>query len=173
MLAAYSRSGGELRLNSNVREWVSTLASAAAAIFALFALVVSIGVFDRTTELQANVAAGDALERHLEYAAARGVHVGDDPATQQSRADSSAEYKSAAIHGLYTANIIYDITESTDETRSWTNTAGDLLRQYKEPLRLAMEQDSSRCQELDKDFLEFARSELGMDWCSQGLSGLF
>jgi hypothetical protein len=160
-----------LRLNRDVRDSISALGTAAAAILALFALIVSIRVFDRTTELQANIAAGDALERHLEYAAARGVYVGDDPATQQSSADSAAEYRSAAIHGLYTANIIYDITESTDETRSWTNTAGDLLRQYKEPLRLAMEQDSSRCQELDKDFLEFARSELGRDWCSQGLSG--
>jgi hypothetical protein len=161
-----------LRLNRDFLESISALGTATAAIFALFALIVSISVFDRTTELQANIAAGDALERHLEYAAARGVYVGDDPATQQSNADSAAEYRSAAIHGLYTANIIYDITESTDETRSWTNTAGDLLRQYREPLRLAMEQDSSRCQELDKDFLEFARSELGRDWCSQGLSGL-
>lgn len=158
-----------MRQNSSVREWINTLGSIATAIFALLALVVSLRVFDSTTELQANVAAGDALERHFEYAAARGVYVGDDPATQQS----SAEYRSVAIHGLYTANIIYDITESTDETRSWTNTAGDLLRQYKAPLRLAIEQDSSRCQELDKDFLEFARGELGRDWCSQGLSGLF
>jgi hypothetical protein len=154
MLAAYSCSVGELRLNSNVREWVNTLGSIATAIFALLALVVSLRVFDSTTELQANVAAGDALQRHFEYAAARGVYVGDDPTTKQSSADSAAEYRSVAIHGLYTANIIYDITESTDETRSWTNTAGDLLRQYKEPLRLAMEQDSSRCQELDKDFLQ-------------------
>jgi hypothetical protein len=70
-----------LRLNGSSHEWITALGSVAAAIFALFALVVSIRVFDSTTELQANIAAGDALERQLQYGAARGVYVGDDPAT--------------------------------------------------------------------------------------------
>jgi hypothetical protein len=30
-----------------------------------------------------------------------------------------------------------------------------------------------RCEELDSDFLEFARQELGGDWCAQRWKGIF
>jgi hypothetical protein len=142
-------------------------------IAAAVALVLTFQVFDRTNEMQANIAAGDALQRHLEYAADRGVWVGQEAATQEASAESPGAYRSVAIHGLYTANLMYDITENTDETRSWANTASDLLQQYEKPLKESMEQEDLRCEELDNDFLEFARQELGDDWCPQGWRGIF
>jgi hypothetical protein len=143
---------------------VGTIISGAVAVAAL---ILTFLVFARTNAMQANVAAGDALQRHLEYAADRGVWVGQDPATQEASADSPGEYRSAAIHGLYSANLIYDIAEGTGEMRAWKNTASDLLQQYEKPLKESMKQEDLRCDELDTDFLAFARQVLGGDWCPQ------
>jgi hypothetical protein len=140
---------------------------------AAIALVLTILVFAQTNTMQANIAAGDALQRHFEYAADRGVWVGQDPATQEASAYSPGQYRSAAIHGLYSANLIYDVAEGSGELRSWEHTASDLLQQYEKPLKEVMKQEDLRCDELDRDFLEFARQELGGDWCPQIWEGIY
>jgi hypothetical protein len=145
---------------------IQAYGTVASVVIAFLAVGISTFVYYQTNELQATIAAGEALQRHFEYAAARGVYLEQEPAAQERNAHSAAEHTSAAIHGLYTSNVIYDLTDNTDEKRAWRSTARDLLRQYEEKLKKRGGDNDSLCQEVDKQFLRLARKELGNDWCS-------
>jgi hypothetical protein len=147
----------------------SAIFTALGALVAAFALVLSYATLDRSTEQQANIGASDALQEHFSYAAERKVWIGQDPETQEANMKNHEAYTSVALHGLYTANFIYDLTEPTDETRSWRSTAEGLLKQYEQPLRRSFEEDDSRCEDFDQDFLNFAREVLGRGWCRSGV----
>ena len=143
---------------------LSAVAAAISVVIASAALVVSLLSLERNLELQASNSASSALERHLNYAANQHVWLGEEQATQGSNATSEGA-TSTAIHGLYTANIVYDMTENTDEARAWENTARELLRQHRTQLQESVVQTDLRCGSLDNDFSELARSELGGAWC--------
>jgi hypothetical protein len=149
---------------------LSDVAAIVSVVIASGALIFSWWSLSRTQELQVSNAASTALERHFNYAANQNVWFGEEHATQPSNATSEVA-TSTAIHGLYTANIIYDMTENTDEARAWGNIANELLRQHRTQLQESIVQSDVRCGGLDKDFLEVARVELGENWC-QGTGGV-
>jgi hypothetical protein len=100
--------------------------------------------------------------KHLHYATQQGVPLGSEERNASS--SDSKKYRLVATDGIYTANIIFDLTEGTDEKRAWKNVVRRLLNNYEG----FISREGLPCDELDRQFETFAKTHLG----KQGLCKL-
>jgi hypothetical protein len=115
-------------------------ATVASVFVAVIALALSAVVYFGSAKREADVAASEALMGHFEFAA------------QHPEPNKVL----VAKHGIYTANIIVDLTEAPDERAPWHSTARTLLSKYKGHIR----REGLPCDELDKQFVTLVKSTL-------------
>jgi hypothetical protein len=127
----------------------TTVATGVTALIAVIAFVLSAWVYYGSAKREADVAASEALMRHFEYAA------------QHPKPKS----KLIAKHGIYTANIIVDLTEAPGERSAWRSTAQSLLKDYEGYIH----GEDFTCAELDGEFVNLVeKTLLDTDLCPNG-----
>jgi hypothetical protein len=115
-------------------------ATVASVFVAVIALALSAVVYFESAKREADVAASEALIGHFEFEA------------QHPEPNKGL----VAKHGIYTANIIVDLTEAPGERAPWRSTARTLLSKYKGHIR----REGLPCDELDKQFVTLVKSTL-------------
>ena len=125
---------------------VAAAATSISVIFAALALVLSVYTYYSGTKREADIAASEALMRHFNYAASQGHLL---PGKKSNASGSGSKYDSVVVHGIYTANTIIDVTETTDERTPWQNTVEHmLLTRYEGDIS-----ENLSCNELDSRFI--------------------
>ena len=142
------------------RKWhtAAAIATSASALIAVGALLLSAWTYYESDKREADVAASEALLKHFDYAADRGLVLYGDPETNSS----DPNYDTTAAHGLYTANTIIDLTEGTDERWAWNSTVQHgLLERYEN----YVDEHGLPCTELDGAFVELAERHFDTELC--------
>ena len=123
-----SKVGGQQGERNRRINW-GTVAALMSGIGAIGALLISAWSFhdsaksfEQSTSLQASIAATQALQNHYEYSAREGVGIAAPSGglgVKEYSSDLKLRRTIVAQHGFFTANIIFDVTEGTDEERQW------------------------------------------------------
>jgi hypothetical protein len=138
---------GVIQAIESGQKWqrVISIATLASVLIAVIAFVLSVWVNYGNAKREADVAASEALMRHYQFAA------------------QHQESNMVPDHGIYTANIIVDLTDAPGERSPWQNTARGLLNTYEDDIS----REDLRCNELDKQFETLAKDTLGFE-CKNG-----
>ena len=136
----------ERSIDSN-QKWL-TIATVTSVCVAVIAVVLSGWVYYGSAKREADVAASEALMRHFEFAA-------QHPKSKMS--------EMVADHGIYTANIIVDLTDAPGERLPWRSTARGLLKKHEDDISTK----DLRCNELDEQFETLVKGTLHLE-CKNG-----
>jgi hypothetical protein len=137
-----------IRAIESGQKWqrIISLGTVVSVLFAGSAFVLSAWVNYGSAKREADVAASEALMRHFEFAA------------QYPKSERLPK------HGIYTANIIVDLTDAPGEKSPWRNTARVLLKEYKDDVS----REDFRCNELDKQFETLVKDTLPFECINGG-----